>query len=103
LVQGRLVPGSSGAVTAVDVDQGGDGEYLEAGTAAQFLPRDLLVARLERLAANLPVRTGVDVLSVRPALNGYRVQTSTGPLRARVVVAAGGGQRIPTIPPFAQG
>jgi putative flavoprotein involved in K+ transport len=79
------------------------GEYLEPGTAAQFLPRDLLVARLERLATNLPVRTGVEVLSVRPALNGYRVQTSTGQLRAQVVVAAAGGQRIPTIPPFAQG
>jgi putative flavoprotein involved in K+ transport len=77
------------------------GEYLEAGTAALFLPRDALVERLERFASNLPVLTGVAVLSVTMAADGYRIQTSSGQITARVVVVAAGGQRIPTIPGYA--
>ena len=78
------------------------GEYLEPGSAERFLFRGELVARLERLAARLPVRTDVDVVSVAPGHSGYRVQTTSGLVRARVVVVAGGGQRRPTIPGLAE-
>jgi len=78
------------------------GAYLEPGSAEDFLMRDELVARLERLATRLPVRTGVDVVSVTPGHNGYRVQTTAGLVSARVVVLAGGGQRHPIIPRLAE-
>jgi len=78
------------------------GAYLEPGSAGHFLMRDELVARLERLATRLPVRTGVDVVSVTPGHNGYRVQTTAGLVSARVVVLAGGGQRRPIIPRLAE-
>jgi putative flavoprotein involved in K+ transport len=78
------------------------GEYLEPGSAERFITREELVARLERLAARLPVHTGVDVVSVTLGRSGYRVLTTAGLVSARVVVVAGGGQRRPTIPRLAR-
>lgn len=57
-----------------------------------FMTREEVVAYLERYAAanDLPVRSGVDVSSVRPDGGRWRVATDTGPLTAdNVVVAAG--------------
>jgi len=59
-----------------------------------FMPRDEVVAYLERYAASCaaPVRDGVDVSSIRPggADGGFVLHTSAGPLAARTVVLATG-------------
>jgi len=47
----------------------------------------------------LPVRCGVTVESVMRDGDGFAVQTSTGPIRARNVVAATGPFQNPSIPP----
>ena len=59
--------------------------------------RDAVVGLLERFASGLPVREGVDVLSVTLADRGYRVTTPSQEISARAVVIAG-GQRLPVIP-----
>ena len=60
-----------------------------------FMPRDDIVAYLERYAAAAPVREGVDVHALRPARSGgYELETSEGALGAdRVVLATGAYQR----------
>ena len=57
-----------------------------------FMPRDAIVAHLERYAAEAPVRTGVRVTAVDPAPTGaeWIVETSDGPLRTRAVIVATG-------------
>ena len=77
------------------------GYKMAAGTGADFICRDAVVGMLEQFACGLPVREGVDVLSVTLAGRGYRVTTSSQQISAQVVVIAGGGQRIPVIPPLA--
>lgn len=59
-----------------------------------------LLARFERAAANgaLPLRTRTQVLSVRPGLAGYAVQTDRGQLQARAVVIATGACTLPDLP-----
>ncbi|WP_346433998.1 NAD(P)-binding domain-containing protein [Nonomuraea composti] len=49
-----------------------------------------------------PVRTGTEVTSVRPDGDGYRVTTSRGEIRCRVVVIAGGACNRPVVPPFSE-
>jgi putative flavoprotein involved in K+ transport len=56
---------------------------------------------LEGLAEGLPVREGVDVTSVAAGDGGYQLATSAGTMLARAVVIAGGGQRLPVVPPLA--
>jgi len=48
----------------------------------------------------LPVRTGVNVTSVQPSADGFRLETSKGPLRARFVVWAAGEFQYPRLDPF---
>jgi putative flavoprotein involved in K+ transport len=57
---------------------------------------------IERFAkvACAPVRTGVNVTSVRPAADGYHVTTSHGEVRARTVVVASGACNQPSVPPL---
>lgn len=68
-----------------------------------FAPRDLVVDYLvtyaERISA--PIRTGVEVTSVRPheGRAGFAVTTSAGDLDARFVVSATGAFQVPAIPP----
>ena len=71
---------------------------LSPRSAADFISRDAIVAVLEQLASELPVRTGVDVISVVAGSNHFRLQLLDGEIAARVVVVAGGGQRRPRIP-----
>jgi len=61
-----------------------------------FMPRDQLVAYLERYAAAAPVEEGVEITSLGPdPAGGLRLETSTGQRRARtVVVATGAYQRL---------
>ena len=60
---------------------------------------DYLASYAERIAA--PIRTGVDVTSVRKIEGrpGFRVETSDGTIDARYVVAATGAFQKPIIPP----
>ena len=77
------------------------GYRMAAGTGRDFLPRDAVVALLERFAQGLPVREGTEVTSVTAGRHGYEVGTAAGVIAARAVVVAGGGQRRPIIPGLA--
>ncbi|MCD0453284.1 NAD(P)-binding domain-containing protein [Actinocorallia sp. API 0066] len=68
--------------------------YLSAHEVAEF------VERFAKESA-APVRTGVEVTSVRRADGGYALTTSVGPLHARTVVIASGACNRPVVPPFA--
>ena len=82
----------------------------DAGPDDGFQPRDAWVARLDRYAVahGLPVRQGVEVVSVRAALDAFEVDVRTagdtgagdGQLRARAVVVASGSQTVPLVPAF---
>jgi Pyridine nucleotide-disulphide oxidoreductase len=59
-----------------------------------FMPRDEIVAYVERYAAEAPVREGVDVRSIDSADSGFALHTSAGAVTAsRVVIATGAHQR----------
>jgi putative flavoprotein involved in K+ transport len=77
------------------------GHALAAGSAREFIPRRDVVAMLEGLADGLPVREGADVTSVAVGDGGYQLATSAGTMLAQTVVIAGGGQRLPVVPPLA--
>jgi putative flavoprotein involved in K+ transport len=77
------------------------GYVLGAGTGSDFFPRDAVVGLLEGFAASLPVNEGVEVVSVTTDGHGYLVTTPAQQFFARAVVIAGGGQRIPVVPPLA--
>jgi putative flavoprotein involved in K+ transport len=59
---------------------------------------------IERFAkvAGAPVRTGVNVTSVRRDGDGYRVTTSHGEFAARAVVIASGACNLPSVPAVAE-
>ena len=65
-----------------------------------FMPRDEIVAYLERYATAVgsPIREGVDVATVRPADGGFLLDTSGGDLRASSVVIATGTYARPHRP-----
>jgi putative flavoprotein involved in K+ transport len=67
-----------------------------------YLSMGEVVALIERFASSsrAPVRTGVDVTSVRRTDDGYDVTTSQGELRCRTVVIATGACNRPTVPAF---
>jgi putative flavoprotein involved in K+ transport len=68
--------------------------YMTMGEVAGFIDR---FAELSRA----PVKTGVDVASVRLVGDGYRVTTSHGEIDCRAVVVASGACNLPSVPPFA--
>jgi putative flavoprotein involved in K+ transport len=67
--------------------------YMTAGEVAGFIERFATVSRA-------PVRTGVNVTSVRRADGGYHVMTSRGEIRCRTVVIASGACNQPAVPSF---
>jgi putative flavoprotein involved in K+ transport len=72
-----------------------------------YLAMSEVVEFVERFAksSRAPVRTGVNVTSVRPANNadgGYRVTTSDGEIACRAVVIASGACNRPAVPQLAQ-
>jgi putative flavoprotein involved in K+ transport len=69
-----------------------------------FMPRDEIVAYLERYAAAfaLPVREGVDLLSIDSGADGFHLQTTTGDLQARALVLATGAYQRAYRPPGAE-
>lgn len=84
------------------------GESSEAQTAQEFLPRDPFVARLQAYADRhrLPIRTGTTVTRVDAQPGSFAVSilgdAGDEELRARAVVVASGGQRVPRIPAIAR-
>jgi putative flavoprotein involved in K+ transport len=60
-----------------------------------------VVQRLDKLAADCPVREGVRVQGLEVDGNGYTLRTGGGDIRARAVVVATGDQNLPRIPALA--
>lgn len=69
--------------------------YMTVREVTEFIERFAKVSRA-------PVRTGVNVTSVRTAGDGYHVTTSHGEIHARTVVIASGACNRPTVPPFSE-
>jgi putative flavoprotein involved in K+ transport len=67
--------------------------YMTRGDVTEFIERFAKVSRA-------PVRTGVNVTSVRRTDGGYDVTTSDGEIRARAVVVASGACNLPVVPPL---
>jgi putative flavoprotein involved in K+ transport len=67
--------------------------YMTAGDVTEFIERFAKVSRA-------PVRTGVNVTSVRHTGDGYQVTTSRGEIHARTVVIASGACNQPAVPRF---
>jgi putative flavoprotein involved in K+ transport len=65
--------------------------YMTVPEVTEFIERFAKVSRA-------PVRTGVNVTSVRPGDDGYRVTTDRGEIAARAVVIATGACNQPTVP-----
>ncbi|WP_053351691.1 flavin-containing monooxygenase [Leucobacter musarum] len=69
-----------------------------------FAPKERVAAYFEEYAEkfSLPIRTGVEVRSVRKAdgESGFIADTSAGRIRARFVVSATGAFQHPAIPPI---
>jgi putative flavoprotein involved in K+ transport len=65
-----------------------------------FMPRDEIVAMLERYAASFaaPVREGVAVTALRPDIGGFLLETSDGAIEAETVVLATGAYQRPHRP-----
>jgi putative flavoprotein involved in K+ transport len=65
-----------------------------------YMTMDDVVGLVERFAtsSSAPVRTGVDVTSLRRTDDGYAVSTSRGELRCRTVVIASGACNQPAVP-----
>ncbi len=61
-----------------------------------------VVQRLEKLAADCPVREGVRVAKLAPAGDGYLLQTGNGDIRALTVVVATGDENAPRLPALAK-
>src|SRR6202030_3093957 len=68
--------------------------YMTVPEVTEFIDRFAKVSRA-------PVRTGVNVTSVRAAGDGYRVTTGDGEISARAVVIASGACNRPSVPPLA--
>ena len=66
--------------------------YMTVGEVTEFIERFAKISRA-------PVRTGVNVTSVRPEGDGYQVTTDRGEIAARAVVIATGACNRPTVPP----
>jgi putative flavoprotein involved in K+ transport len=67
--------------------------YMTVGEVTEFIEHFAKVSRA-------PVRTGVNVTSVRPVGDGYQVTTSRGEVHARTVVIASGACNEPAMPRF---
>ena len=67
--------------------------YMTMGEVTEFIERFAKVS-------GAPVRTGVNVTSVRQADDGYHVTTSHGVVHSRTVVIASGACNQPAVPPL---
>jgi putative flavoprotein involved in K+ transport len=69
--------------------------------ADAYLTGAEVVERLERLAADRPVRYGERVARLAPAGDGWALDGDGGAVRARTVVVATGDQNLPRVPALA--
>jgi putative flavoprotein involved in K+ transport len=69
--------------------------YMTVGEVTEFIEHFAKVSRA-------PVRTGVNVTSVRRADDGYRVTTSRGEIHARTVVIASGACNEASVPQLSE-
>lgn len=78
-----------------EFDTVGPEEFASKGDVADYLQR-------HAAQFDAPIRTGVDVKSVRKEVGrpGFRAETTAGPVNARFVVAATGPFQRPVIPPI---
>jgi putative flavoprotein involved in K+ transport len=77
--------------------EGGDPDgYMTMGEVSELIDRFAKVSRA-------PVRTGVNVTSVRRAGDGYRVATSDGEIACKAVVIASGACNRPSVPALSAG
>jgi putative flavoprotein involved in K+ transport len=67
--------------------------YMTTGEVTEFIERFAKVTRA-------PVRTGVNVTSVRRSDDGYNVTTTDGEIACRAVVIASGACNRPSVPQF---
>jgi putative flavoprotein involved in K+ transport len=67
--------------------------YMTVGEVTEFIERFAKVS-------GAPVRTGVNVTSVRPAGDGYHLTVGGGEIHARTVVIASGACNRPAVPPL---
>lgn len=77
------------------------GHEYDGGEPDGFMPRDEIVAYLERYATTVsaPVRTGAEVTSLdRRARGGFELRTTAGDISSRVVVLATGAYQRPHRP-----
>jgi putative flavoprotein involved in K+ transport len=63
-----------------------------------YMPRDDIVAFLERYAATAPVREGVEVEGVRATDDGFALDASDGEMRTRTLIASTGAFQKPHMP-----
>jgi putative flavoprotein involved in K+ transport len=61
-----------------------------------------VVQRLEKVAADAPVRAGIGVARIAPDGGGYALETGGGTLHASTVVVATGDQNVPLVPALAR-
>ena len=71
------------------------------GEPDSFGTAESLVAALDRLADELPLHEGVEVLHARPAGGAWALETTAGPLTADDLVVASGFQNVPRTPALA--
>jgi putative flavoprotein involved in K+ transport len=67
--------------------------YMTVGEVTEFIERFAKISRA-------PVRTRVNVTSVRTGADGYQVTTDQGEIAARAVIIASGACNRPTVPPL---
>jgi putative flavoprotein involved in K+ transport len=67
-----------------------------------YADRAMVVQKLEQLASNSPIHTGVRVARLARAVDGYALRTSDGEFRCRTVVVATGDQNVPRMPALAR-
>jgi putative flavoprotein involved in K+ transport len=91
-----LTPNWQSRLPGVRYDGPDPDGYMNMGEVIEFIERFAKVSRA-------PVRTGVNVTSVRTAADGYRVLTSDGEIGCRTVVIASGACNRPSVPPLSQG
>ena len=70
--------------------------YMTVGEVTEFIEHFAKVS-------GTPVRTGVNVTSVRTVGDGYHLTTSRGEIHARTVVIASGACNQPAVPPLRDG
>jgi putative flavoprotein involved in K+ transport len=91
-----LTPNWQSRLPGLSYDGADPDGYMTMGEVTEFIERFAKVARA-------PVRTGVNVTSVRRAGDGYHVTTADGEIACLTVVIASGACNRPSVPPLSQG